>query len=179
MAQGIVSLLDKPHFARVTELWREIQEQFGVGEPEAKAMPHISYHVAEKYEAEPLREILKEAASRQRPFTITATGIGIFPGQEPAVYIPVARNQELTTLHAWLWPRLTAISERPIAYYAPDYWFPHITLGHADVTLEKWAPVITWLHQQQINWTITLDNFHVLTEEGSDHVEMLREMFVR
>lgn len=179
MALGVVSLLDEPHFEMVERLWQEMKERFGVGNPEAKVMPHFSYHVAETYEVEPLVEFLTEVAAGQRPFTITATGLALFPGAEPVAYIPIVRNQELTNLHARLWSRLNTIAEQSIDYYAPQNWFPHITLGHTDVTLEKWLPVITWLHQQQINWTISINNFYVLANEAPGHVSKAHVMFGR
>jgi 2'-5' RNA ligase len=179
MALGVVSLLDGPHFERVEQLWQELQEQFGVGDPEAKAMPHFSYHVAEGYEVEPVVEFLAEVGAAQRPFTITATGLALFPGSEPVLYIPIVRSQELTDLHARLWSRLNTLAEQSFAYYAPQNWFPHITLGHTDVTLEKWLPAIAWLHQQQINWTISINNFYVLANEAPGHVTKAHVMFGR
>lgn len=172
MAQGVVSILDSQHHQIVETLWADMQQQFGVGDPEIEAMPHFSYHVAEKYEGEKLVEILQEIAGEKRPFTITASGIGIFPAPNPIIYVPLVRNQELTDLHAKLWPRLEAIAQDSNPHYAPNRWLPHITLGYNnDITLEKLGPLSQWLHQQTINWTISIDNFYVLSDDSRDHVE--------
>jgi 2'-5' RNA ligase len=177
MAQGIVSVLDQQHYEIVENLWVEMRQRFGVGHPDATAVPHFSYHVAEDYDADKLADVLQNVASQERPFTITASGIGIFPAPSPIVYVPVVRNPELTHLHAQLWPLLEAIAQESFVHYTPDTWIPHITLGHDDITLEKLGPITQWLHRQAINWTITIDNFYVLTDETRGHVEKLKVKF--
>jgi 2'-5' RNA ligase len=171
MAKGIVSVLDQQHCQIVENLWIEMRQRFGIEHPNEAAVPHFSYHVAEEYDADELAVVLQEVAAQERPFTITASGIGIFPTSEPTIYVPVVRNQELNRLHAILWPRLEAIAQHSISYYAPLTWLPHITLGHDTVVLEKLGPLIQWLHQQVITWSITVDNFQVLTDETQENVE--------
>ena len=177
MAQGVVSILDSQHYQIVENLWADMQQRFGMVDPEIEAMPHFSYHVAEKYEKEKLAEILQEIAGEKRPFTITESGIGIFPAPSPIIYVPLVRNQELTDLHAKLWPRLETIAQDSYPHYAPNNWIPHITLGHYDITLEKLGPISQWLHQQAINWTIPIDNFYVLSDETHSHVEKFSVTF--
>ncbi|MBE2224821.1 MAG: 2'-5' RNA ligase family protein [Anaerolineae bacterium] len=171
MAQGVVSILDQQHCQIVENLWTEMRQRFGLGDPEIEALPHFSYHVAEQYDEVSVAEILQEMAGEKRPFTITASGIGIFPAPSPIVYVPVVRTQELTKLHANLWSRLESIAQDSNPHYAPNRWLPHITLGHHEITLEKLGILSQWLHQQAINWTITIDNFHVLSDETKSHVE--------
>jgi 2'-5' RNA ligase len=178
MAQGVVSVLDQQHYQTVANLWEEMRQRFGVGDPEKMAVPHFSYHVAEQYDEENLAVILREVAGEKRPFTITASGIGIFPAPNPIVYVPLVRTAELTQLHTKLWPRLEAIAQDSYPHYTPDRWLPHITLGYNnDITLEKLGPISQWLHQQAFNWMITIDNFHVLSDDSHGHIENLQVRF--
>ena len=178
MAQGVVSILDQQHYQIVKNIWTEMQQNFGVGDSEPEAIPHFSYHVAEQYDEEKLAMFLREVAEEERPFTITASGIGIFPAPNPIVYVPVVRTAELTQLHAKLWPQLEALAQESNSHYTPDRWLPHITLGYNnDITLEKLGPISQWLHQQTINWTITIDNFYVLSDDTSSHVEKFSVKF--
>ena len=177
MAQGVVSVLDQQHYEIVENLWAEMRQRFGVGDPEIEAMPHFSYHVVENYDDEAVVGVLQEVAGAERPFTITASGIGIFPALSPTVYVPVVRTLELTRLHSRLVTQLDIIAQDSNPHYAPNAWIPHITLGHYDITLEKLGPISQWLHQQAINWTITIDNFYILTDDTRSHVEKFKVSF--
>ncbi len=177
MSQGVVSVLDQQHYEIVKNLWAEMRQRFGVGDPEIEAIPHFSYHVAEIYDDDAVAGILQKVAGVERPFTITASGIGIFPAPTPIVYAPVVRTPHLTRLHAHLFAQLEAIAKDSNSHYAPDVWIPHITLGHNDITLEKLGPISQWLHQQALNWTITIDNFYLLTNDTHGHVEKLEVIF--
>lgn len=174
MAQGVVSILDQQHCQIVENLWAEMRQRFGIGDPENEAQPHFSYHVTEQYDEGRVAEVLRKVAGEERPFTITASGIGIFPAPSPIVYVPIVRTPDLTRLHARLFPLLDAIAQDNNPYYSPNAWIPHITLGHYDITLEKLGPISQWLHQQAINWTITINNFYLLTDDTRSHVEKLK-----
>jgi len=177
MTQGVVSILDQHHYRVIENLWTEMHQRFGVGNPDILTMPHMSYHTAEKYDEGNLAVVLEEVARQERPFTITASGIGIFPAPNPIVYAPVVRTADLTKLHTQLCTQLNAIALDSNPYFAPDSWIPHITLGNYDITLEKLGPISQWLHQQAINWTITIDNLYVLTDETNDHIELFSTKF--
>ncbi|PIE79900.1 MAG: hypothetical protein CSA11_10125 [Chloroflexi bacterium] len=145
--------------------------------PDATTVPHVSYHVAESYDEAKVIDVLREAATQERPFTINATGIGIFPAPNPIIYVPVVRSLYLTQLHAKLFPRLSATALNNNAYYAPKAWIPHITLGHSDISIEQLGTLTQWLHQQAINWTITIDNFYLLTDDTQRLVQEFRVTF--
>ena len=176
---GVVTVLAEPHYERVEQLWQDLKERFGVGSPRATAVPHFSYHISPDYDLDALQQILLETAVSTSPFTVKTTGIGIFPGTEPVVYIPVARTPELQTLHNILWPRLQSIaagSAPESAYYAASNWFPHITLGHSDITPDTLGPIVTWLNSQSLAWEIQVTNLTVLYDkgDGSPHIPLHR-----
>ena len=171
---GIVTVLAEPHHERVESIWRELKQRFGVGRPEATSVPHFSYHVAPTYDIEQLKVVLVETAVTTPPFTVQATGIGIFPGELPVLYIPVARTPALQALHTALWPKLEAVSQDSLDYYAPNNWFPHITLGHNDITPAQLGPIVTWLNRQALAWDIQVTNLTLLHDPGGRHVPLHR-----
>lgn len=166
---GIVSLLDDQHTELVEPLWAEMAQRFSVGNPAAAFVPHFSYHVAEAYDLDRLAGILERLAKETAVFPIQAAGIAIFPGAEPVIYIPVARNLALTQLHEHVWTAVTPHSQNSIPYYAPAGWFPHITLAHKEIAPDNIGPIITWLHRQNIAWTIPVDNLTILGEVDGRH----------
>ena len=176
---GVVTVLPEPYFERVAHLWQALKLHFGVGSPKATAVPHFSYHISPEYDLAALEEVLLETAVSTPPFTVKTTGIGIFPGEKPVVYLPVTRTPELQALHSALWPRLQSVAQGSAlesAYYAAANWFPHITLGHSDITTENLGPIITWLNGQSLAWEIQATNLTLLHDngDGSPHVPLHR-----
>ena len=174
---GIVSLLDDQHTELVEKLWIEMAQQFGVGDPAMPFVPHFSYHVAEGYEIERLGAVLDEVTGETAVFTTQATGIAIFPGLEPVIYIPIARNLALTKLHERAWTAVTPHSHNSLPHYAPAGWFPHITLAHEGITPDNLGPIVTWLHNQAITWTIPVDNLALVSNENGRHSTINRFTF--
>lgn len=166
---GIVSLLDDQHTELVEKMWAEMAQRFGVSSPAATAVPHFSYHVAEDYDLDRLADILERVAGVTAVFPIQTAGIAIFPGPKSIIYIPVARSMALTQLHERVWTAVNPISQGSVAYYAPDGWFPHITLAHSDITPDNLGPIITWLHGQTIAWTIPVDNLALVVDDNGRH----------
>ena len=171
---GVVTVLEEPHLGQVHQLWAEMNRLFGVGAPEATAVPHFSYHVAPTYDLEKLKAVLLETAVSTPPFIVKTSGIGIFPGDLPVLYIPVARSPELQALHTTLWPKLNAIAQNPLDYYSPANWFPHITLGHNDITPAQLGPIVTWLNRQPLTWDVAVSNLTLLHDNGKRHVPLHR-----
>ena len=161
----------------MAQLCHGLKQRFGVGSPKATAVPHFSYHISPEYDLEALKQVLAETAVSTPPFTGKTTGIGIFPGDEPVVYIPVARTPELQALHDILWPRLQNITQGSApesAYYAASNWFPHITLGHSDINAGNLGPIVTWLNGQSLAWEIQVTNLTLLYDNGERHVPLHR-----
>lgn len=171
---GVVSVLEEPHDSRVAQLWAELKQQFGVGSPLATAVPHFSYHVAPIYELDAVKQILTETAVTTPPFTVKTTGIGIFPGKLPVVYIPVARSPQLMALHAMLSPQLETIAQGALDTYSATNWFPHITLGHGDITSENLGAIVAWLNRQSLAWDIQVSNLTLLHDNGERHAALYR-----
>src|SRR5579871_3200774 len=85
---GVVSLLDGEHYQQVETLWAELAERFGLRGVYVTPFPHFSYHVASHYDTGQLEPILRQVASKIHPFQIKITGLGIFTGPQPVLYIP-------------------------------------------------------------------------------------------
>lgn len=171
---GVVSVLAEPHHGQVEQLWGALKHEFGVGSPQATAVPHFSYHISPEYDLDALKKILGETAVSTPPFTVKTTGIGIFPGELPVIYIPVARTPALQALHSTLWPRLQAVAQESLDYYAPANWFPHITLAHNDITPDNLGSIVAWLNGQSLAWEVQVSNLTLLHDNGERHVPLYR-----
>jgi len=175
---GVVSLLDQNHYEKVEGLWAELARKFGL----RKIMmtipyPHFTYQVAGDYDLTRLEPILVDLAQQQRPFSVKTTGLGIFSGPQPVLYIPVVRSLELSQIQQRVWQALSPAGSSLLDYYAPARWMPHITLEQGDLNSDSLAEVVRWLGGQAFDWEIRVDNFALLFNEGEQHRLRLRVDF--
>ncbi|HWI60259.1 MAG TPA: 2'-5' RNA ligase family protein [Symbiobacteriaceae bacterium] len=164
---AVVSLLDAPSYGLVEQLWSELRQRCGIAGIYKTPFPHFSYHVAAEYDMNRLESRLRTLARRMAPFRVCTSGLGIFTGASPVVYVPVVRSPQLCRVHQQLWPALGKLSAGALDYYAPERWLPHITLGHGDISPETLPDVVRELARRDFHWTIEVDNFAVISSSGT------------
>jgi 2'-5' RNA ligase len=89
---------------------------------------------------------------------VLTTGLGIFTGEVPVIYIPLLKNPNLIAFHGHLWERLNGVGIGASHYYSPRRWAPHITLAHGDVDQEALVCALAKLAFREFNWEIIVDN---------------------
>lgn len=168
---AITSLLDKTHSARVHELTGNLEKKFGLSGVKATPYPHLTLLTAEVPDMEELKQYLELTCFDMPDFSIRTTGLGIFPGDTPVVYIPVLRTPPLNQLHAKLHRDISEMSSEMGLYYNPNMWLPHITLALGDTTPELLGPILSYLSSYNFNWEITLDNITILQKCGDYYLK--------
>ena len=165
---GIVSLLDDKHYQLVGRLWAELEEKVGLRGIYVTPFPHFSYHIAQSYDRQRLEPILQCIAQSTRQFTIKTAGLGIFTSKAPVLYIAIVRSQELTRFHRIVWHEISGISSGAVAYYDPENWMPHITMGYGDVHKDNLPDLIRGLSEHDFNWEITVNNLSFIEDTGKE-----------
>jgi 2'-5' RNA ligase len=175
--QGVVSILDREHCAKVEALWSDLEREFGL-KAACAAYPHVSYQVAERYEVQRTQGVLKRFARRSAPFRIRTSGLGIFTGDAPILYVSVARSMTLAAFHNRLWQRLSptahGIHEH---HYGPDNFMPHITLAAGDLTPEQLPDVVRLLARRPFSWNINIDNLALVLDAAGARDQWVRYPF--
>ncbi|MCB9136195.1 MAG: 2'-5' RNA ligase family protein [Anaerolineales bacterium] len=173
---GLVSLLDSEHYARVEELWAQLETHCGLKGVQGTPMPHFSWQVTMDYDFEGLTVALKKLATEIAPFTVRTAGLGIFTGKNDIVlYISLTKDENLLKLHQTIWQATLPYTLQPFAYYAPENWMPHITLGHGDVNEDSLACATRLLAREDFNWQIAIDNLLLVSQPAGDTaLEMAR-----
>src|SRR5260370_23587980 len=164
---GIVSLLDNEHYQLVEDLWAELEPELSVHGVYITPYPHCSYHVAQHYDVDELESILERITSNIPTRQVRTSGLGIFTGAGPVLYIPVVRSQELTELHQELWEVIPTADSGVQEYYHPDQWMPHITIGFGDMNKDNLSRIIPWLAERTFNWEITINNLALIYDTGT------------
>jgi 2'-5' RNA ligase len=168
---AITSLLDPEHTARVNDLIDALQQKFGLITVKMTPYPHVTWFTAEVGKMEHLKDLLYSFAERSQPFQIHTTGLGIFPGPAPVIYIPVLRTNSVNQYHAQLFRKTKSLCEEISPYYNPDTWMPHITLAVGDTTPGILGSVLEFLNHYSYNWEISIDNLAILSKTGDKYLK--------
>jgi 2'-5' RNA ligase len=165
---GIASLLDGPATSRVERLWQELEAHCGLVGVKLTPFPHFTWQVTEDYDLPRLEVTLRALAGQIQPFSIHTSGLGLFTGEHPIVYISIVKDEPLMRFHSLLWKKMVGIAFHPTLYYSPDQWVPHITLAYNDVTSANIDCVMQSLAFQTFNWEIQIDNL-ILVAQAEGH----------
>lgn len=167
--QGVVSLLDDSHYARVEAVWEELGQKFDVRGMYVVTYPHFSFQIAEQYDEEACAEALREVAARTRPFRVRTAGLGVFTVASPILYIPIIRGPALARLHEEIWRGVRQTVPGAVAhYYSPEEWVPHITLAHGDIDPDKLAEIVRILSRRNFHWELTVNNLAIIYDTGKE-----------
>jgi hypothetical protein len=166
--QATVSLLDARHSKIVETLWAELNDRFGVRGLYVTPFPHMSSHVAGSYDIDVLEPALAGIAAHAAPTRIHTSGLGVFTGDRPILYVPVVRTVELNELHHRVSEAAMRAAVEPSSHYATDRWSPHITLGYGDLEPQRLAQVLEAFGSRDFTWDVMLDNLSVIYDNG-DH----------
>ena len=169
---GVISILDDKHTQQVRQLWQELNDKLDIPSIHKVAVPHFSYHVADHYEWEPLKRHLKFITQQIAAFTIKTTGLGLFTGAYPVVFVPILRTSILDVVHQKIWNMMVSlnISTNDMAYYQLPQWVPHITLAYSNVGHDKLPDVFRLLSERDFAWDININNISIIGGEESQVV---------
>jgi 2'-5' RNA ligase len=159
---GVVSQLDNKHCQLTEELWAEMARKCAVSGIYVSPYPHFSYQLATHYNVELLEPALRRFAASRTPFQVRASGLGIFTGAHPVLYIPIVRSRELAQFHEALWEEISSAASGIDEHYHPSHWIPHITLGIGDMNKENLSRIVHLLAERDLNWEITIDNIALI-----------------
>ncbi len=133
-----------------------MEREFGIAKGFPGALPHLTVHLASAYDMDGTRGVVAECANRRKPFEAETSGLGVFSGELPILYIPVIRTGALDELHAELYRTLAPHCTEHFPYYAPNRWMPHVTIGQLNITPEVLSALLGWLSHQSLSWTLRL-----------------------
>lgn len=169
---GVISLLEPHDAGRVERLWDTMQREFGVLRGFPGAIPHVSYHLGDYPPDAPLQASLAALANQAAPFSAQVSGIGVFGGPAPVLYLAVARGPRLAALHAEVRAVMTSLGHDNNPYYEPDNWLPHVTFAQQNLSTEALPGVVSWLAAQPIQFAFQVTSLALATETP-DALEVL------
>jgi 2'-5' RNA ligase len=165
---GIASLLDASAYTQVVSIWQELETECGLTGIKITPLAHFSWQVAEKFDLDKTAEILERIARKSKPFPASASGLRIFSGQVPVLYIPVVKDENLLRFHANLWEETRLVVEGSNRHYLPQFWIPHITLAYGDVDSIKLDCALQRLAFKPLNLEIQVNNLALVYQDNGE-----------
>ncbi|MEJ2280193.1 MAG: 2'-5' RNA ligase family protein [Candidatus Lokiarchaeota archaeon] len=132
---GLVSLLDENYYIVVENVWKMLEESFGL-----------------------------KGIRVTPPFRITTAGLGLFSGKELIIYIAIVKNEKLIQLHELIYNNFSSVLENEVPYYHPNLWMPHISIAYSDLTKKNIGKVMEYLSFKDFQWDIEIDNLSFIHE---------------
>lgn len=166
--EAVVSLLDEVHDAQVRRVWAELERHFGLQGIYGAPYPHFSYHSAQDYPDDTVEDLLQQVAAATLPFTVRTSGLGVFSGSKPIVYVPIVRNPALEACHEALYGPLAQLAMNENTHYHPDTWLPHITLAYGDLDARVLPEVMRFLGERNFSWNIPVQNLALVYTRGQE-----------
>lgn len=168
---AITTLLSPPNAARINRIIKGLETEFGLDDVQATADPHITYQLAGVRKLSLLKAVLREVARTTKPFPAFTTGLGVFPGPNPVIYIPVLRSDALNQLHRRIVNATAPLCLRTDKFSGPDCWMPHISLALHDTSPDLLGPVLRYLNEETFNLRLNINNIAILQQDGEQFVQ--------
>jgi 2'-5' RNA ligase len=162
---GIVSLLDDRHTNQLAQCWRMLEERCGLKGKNTAMPPHFTWQVVERYDLTQFEPLVRALAWATEPFTIRTSGLGIFSGRSPILYVQIIKDAHLLHLHEQIWRYSQCCAIRPSPYYTPANWVPHITLFSGETTAESFSCAVDAVTFEPFEWEIRVDNLALICPE--------------
>ena len=164
---AITTLLNAPTADRINGIIKSLETKFGLDDVQATPDPHLTYQLVGVEQPDTLEAVLAGVAATTPRFVAHSTGLGVFPGPQPVIYIPVLRSNRLNALHGHILRAIAPLCFQTDKFSASDLWLPHISLALHDTTPELLGPVLMYLNQETYNLAFEIENIAILRQEGA------------
>ncbi|MGC4191887.1 MAG: 2'-5' RNA ligase family protein [Thermomicrobiales bacterium] len=132
MSAGIVMTFDTVSDTRIRQLWSALETP-GLIVPNL-GRPHLTLALIDEADLGAAGDALADLAAGMHGTTIAVDSIGLFPGEQPVLFLNPVASGVLLALHRRVHAALRnvgIVTDGPGHNYVPGRWVPHVTLGRA------------------------------------------------
>lgn len=159
---AIASLLDPEADQQTRSMWQMLEDKCGLFGIMAAPYPHFSWFASEDIVWSPARRKLARIARKIKPFKVRTAGLGIFSGPVPVLYVALVKSPELLEIHRAMWKRMEKHLVKPLDYYSPEEWMPHITIAHGDLDPAKISCAVEDFAFESVKFEVAINNISVI-----------------
>jgi 2'-5' RNA ligase len=170
---AIISELDQDTTVYVMRLWRRLNDACGLEGIFNYPNPHFTWLIAESIAEEPTSDLFQAIAAQTYTFPVRITGLDVFQGNSPVLYLSLFRSFALMNLHKQIWKQIQAFIDKPNLYYSPEQWVPHITLAFRDLTKENLDCAVKSIESKATEQVLWVNNIQLVEADGDQLGETL------
>jgi len=171
---AIISELNPAASTDVNAYWRQLSKNCGLYAIFYMPTPHLTWMVCEELGVDQAAPMLTQITSQEGLLSSRTSGIGIFTGENPVLYLPIVKTQQMITLHQEIWNLLQPMTKTSNEFYSPDDWVPHITLALNDLTNDNLACAVNSIAFEQNEIKINIDNLSIAEYEKDIAGEIIK-----
>lgn len=160
--QAIATLINANSDLTATTMWKALTSACSLSGIKIPQNPHFSWMVAERFEENPVREAFADFARKVESFEVHTTGLGIFTGEKPILYLPLVKTESLLKMHGELWRALFQTGTNQNTVYHPDQWIPHVTVISEEMPVQQFACVFESIVSLDLKLTICVNNLSLI-----------------
>ena len=171
---SIITELEEQAAVQVMHIWRQLHEACGLEGIFNYPNPHFTWFGAEEFDIDPCSSILNMVARATTPFSVHTNGLGVFPGEEPVLYLPLVKSAHIMDLHRSIWEKIRPFCKGLKDISLPEFWVPHITLAIQDLRRENLSCAIDSVGFTPVEIFTIVDHFLIVKSDGSKTGDTLK-----
>jgi len=168
MTIAIASLLDLDQAPESKKVWDLMLERCNHMGLLPVPIPHFSWQVAGNYALDQLLPAIESLALTWREFSVRTSGLGLFSGETPVLYLPIIKTRELLEKHDELWDLCSGFAVDLSLHYSPQNWMPHITIIHQKFSFENVSCVIKDLYQKDLGMEFRVQKVEIIYQNDDE-----------
>ncbi len=163
---AIVTVLDLFPKLNESNLLKDLTFDCGLGDAAQGPIPHFSWFGSDEIDLQGVQTCLNKFGRDNPPFEIVTTGLGIFTGKQPVLYIPIVKTRKLLEYHESLWAEIRPYLIQSNPYYQPDRWMPHITLLYQNIMPGQISCSVDSFINYSFDLTFPVDHLAIAYTDG-------------
>ena len=163
---AIISELNKPASEEVKSIWQQLALECELDAIFHLPTPHLTWLICEDLDIPDAVPVLSGFVSQETCFSTHTTGLGVFTGKTPVLYLPVVKTKMFLSIHQIVWNLLTPFVRLHDENYSPEAWVPHVTLALNDLTMANLHCAINHLGFKEIRIEIFIASLSIVEFEN-------------
>lgn len=162
---AIISEINSRSSEKVTQIWHGLCKACGLEEIYTLPTPHFSWLVAGGMDLAQAKSKVASMITRVPEIRTYTSGLGIFSGILPVLFLPMVKTMDMINLHQEIWDQVGPHCSKVNMYYSPSLWMPHITLALKDLDKEKLACAVNAYAFEQLELSVTMTSLALAESE--------------
>jgi hypothetical protein len=160
---AIASSININENEKIHAIWNELDFVCEMNQVKFAPIPHFSYMTYEgELNSARITNALKKIAAETKPFQIQISGLGVFQGKTPILYLPIVKTRLLLELHSRLVSEVYEYVDKASSFYLEENWIPHITLAIRDINLENLSCAVDQCMNFDLSFRLNVDQLAIL-----------------